>query len=766
MAKTLFVLLFIFSCGVVYNEALQLDAQPFELNSITIEGNERISNSAVTNYSKLQAGDFVSDQDLNEAYNNLVKTKLFRSVKFKSRDKTLIIEVEEYPTVNIVSFEGNRKFTDQRLSKILTIKPRFVFSPESLENDLKALEETYRNSGRISARIQTKVVNLSDNRVNVIFEIYEGNTVEVERISFVGNRAFSDRRLRRVLESKQAGILRKLILRDTLISDRISLDKQLLSDFYRSRGYADFEIFDVNAELSEEKDAFFISYNIKEGPKFRIGKVKISSAVKGLKFSAFKKFITLEEGEEYTPVSVQSTVNRLEENIRLQGYDFLRVKPIISRDIANSILNVEFVVEQGERVFVKRIDISGNTATLDRVVRRQFFLAEGDPFNPNEISAAAERIRALGLFSDSSVNVIAGSSPSEVILDVEVVEQPTGTLSFGAGYSSSSGFGGLIEYQERNFLGRGQDLSFSIKTGKDDQLYQLSFFEPMFLRNDLGMGVNFSLKDTKKQNAAYDTQNIMFQPYLVYPLGIKSKIKIDYAIDRTDLSNPFGVGSIITEEVNEGKVTSSRIGYVFSYDTRLYKIGPKNGVLFNLGQEFIGLGGDKTGLKTTLKAAAQKETLKEEVKLTAIFEAGLLTYTRGKSRVVDRFFLGSHKMRGFEPGGLGPRECLNRQCGNNNNDTLGGENFAVLRFEAEFPLGLPEEYGFSGGVFYDVGNLWSLSNSNGDVLYEKGSWRHAIGTSIFWDTPIGPLRFNFSEVLKKETFDRSESFDLTISTRF
>ena len=766
MAKTLFVLLFIFSCGVVYNEALQLDAQPFELNSITIEGNERISNSAVTNYSKLQAGDFVSDQDLNEAYNNLVKTKLFRSVKFKIRDKTLIIEVEEYPTVNIISFEGNRKFTDQRLSKILTIKPRFVFSPESLENDLKALEETYRNSGRISARIQTKVVNLSDNRVNVIFEIYEGNTVEVERISFVGNRAFSDRRLRRVLESKQAGILRKLILRDTLISDRISLDKQLLSDFYRSRGYADFEIFDVNAELSEEKDAFFISYNIKEGPKFRIGKVKISSAVKGLKFSAFKKFITLEEGEEYTPVSVQSSVNRLEENIRLQGYDFLRVKPIISRDIANSILNVEFVVEQGERVFVKRIDISGNTATLDRVVRRQFFLAEGDPFNPNEISAAAERIRALGLFSDSSVNVIAGSSPSEVILDVEVVEQPTGTLSFGAGYSSSSGFGGLIEYQERNFLGRGQDLSFSIKTGKDDQLYQLSFFEPMFLRNDLGLGVNFSLKDTKKQNAAYDTQNIMFQPYLVYPLGIKSKIKIDYAIDQTDLSNPFGVGSIITEEVNEGKVTSSRIGYVFSYDTRLYKIGPKNGVLFNLGQEFIGLGGDKTGLKTTLKAAAQKETLKEEVKLTAIFEAGLLTYTRGKSRVVDRFFLGSHKMRGFEPGGLGPRECLNRQCGNNNNDTLGGENFAVLRFEAEFPLGLPEEYGFSGGVFYDVGNLWSLSNSNGDVLYEKGSWRHAIGTSIFWDTPIGPLRFNFSEVLKKETFDRSESFDLTISTRF
>ena len=273
--KNSFILLFIFSCGLIYNEALQLDAQPFELNSITVEGNERISNSAVTNYSKLQAGDFVSDQELNEAYNNLVKTKLFRSVKFKRRDNSLIIEVEEYPTVNIVSFEGNRKFTDQRLSKLLTIKPRFVFSPKSLENDIKAIEETYRNSGRISARIQTKVINLSDNRVNVIFEIYEGNTVEVEKISFVGNRAFSDRRLRRVLESKQAGILRKLILRDTLISDRISLDKRLLKDFYRSRGYADFDIFDVNVELSEEKDAFFVSYNVKEGPQFRIEKLKL-----------------------------------------------------------------------------------------------------------------------------------------------------------------------------------------------------------------------------------------------------------------------------------------------------------------------------------------------------------------------------------------------------------------------------------------------------------------------------------------------------------
>jgi outer membrane protein insertion porin family len=339
-------------------------------------------------------------------------------------------------------------------------------------------------------------------------------------------------------------------------------------------------------------------------------------------------------------------------------------------------------------------------------------------------------------------------------------------LTFGAGYSSQAGLGALVEYGERNFLGRGQSLSFAINTGKDDQLYELSFFEPMFLRNDLGFGLNLSVKDTKKQNASYDTENLQFQPFVVYPLGERSKIKIDYSISQTDLSNPGDVGSIITNEVNEGEVISSSVGYVFSHDTRIYKSGSDNGVMFKLGQQFTGLGGDKTAFKTTIKVAAQRNAFKEDLKLTAELESGLLTYTTGDSRVIDRFFLNSRKMRGFDAGGIGPRECSNRQCGVSNNDALGGENFAVVRFEAEFPLGLPDEYGMSGGLFYDIGNLWSLKKVNNNVLYEDGSWRQAIGASLFWKTPIGPLRFNFSDVLKKEQFDRDESFDLTISTRF
>jgi outer membrane protein insertion porin family len=569
-----------------------------------------------------------------------------------------------------------------------------------------------------------------------------------------------------VLSSKQAGFLRKIILRDTLIEEKISLDRRLLADFYRSRGFADFKINGVNTELTEEKDGFFITYNITEGPQFTVGDVKLVSNVKDVNASEFEKFITFKQGETYSPVSLQSAVTQLEEKLQARGFEFVRVKPVVNRNINNLTLDFDLVFEKGDRLFIERIDISGNIATLDRVLRRQFFTVEGDPFNPREIKAAADRIRGLGLFSETDVTTLSGSTNSQVVINAKVVEKPTGSLTFGAGYSSQAGLGLLVEYGERNFLGRGQSLSFAVKTGKDDQLYELSFFEPMFLRNDLGFGLNLSVEGTNRQNAAYDTGDLLFQPFVTYPLGERSKIKIDYSISQTDLSNPGDVGSIITNEVNEGEVISSSVGYVFSHDTRLYKSNSGNGIIFKLGQQFTGLGGDKTAMKTTVKLAAHRRVFKEDLKLSAEFESGLLTYTTGNSRVNDRFFLGSRKMRGFDAGGIGPRECSNRVCSTSNNDALGGENFAVARFEAEFPLGIPDEYGLSGGLFYDIGNLWSLTKINNNVLYEDGSWRQAIGASVFWKTPIGPLRFNFSDVLKKEQYDRDESFDLTISTRF
>ena len=766
MAKFLLIFLSGFFCQIFLFEFSAVSANTFRLNSIAVNGNNRISNAAIVNYSRLILNKQVSSGDLSTAYEKILNTGLFKDVSFKQVDRNLIITVEEYPTINEISFEGNKKFTDEKLSSYIETRSRYVFSPKTLEADVAELQNVYRNSGRLSARINPKVIKLSDNRVDLIFEIYEGSIVEIEKINFVGNRNFSDRRLRRVLSSKQAGLFRKIISRDNLINEKISLDKKLLADFYKNRGFANFQINDVSSELSEEKDGFFITYNITEGPQFSIGKIKLNSNLKEIVPSTFSKFIDLNSGEIYSPDAIRKNVTNLEEKLQAIGFEFIRVRPIITPNMTNLAMDVELFFEKGQRLFVERIDISGNTATLDRVVRRQFFILEGDPFNQRKIKAAENRIRALGLFSDVSVKVLPGSEDTQVVIDVEVVEQPTGSLTFGAGYSNETGLGGIIEYGERNFLGRGQSLSFAIKTGRDDQLYELSFYEPMFLRNDLGFGLELSVKDTNQQNASYDTKNLEFQPYITFPLGENSKIRIEYSVAQTDLSNPVNVGSIITNEVNEGEITSSSLGFVLSHDTRPLKGSVEDGVIYRVGQQFLGLGGDKTGLKTTIKAVVQKNTFKDDLKLSAEFEGGILTFTKGDSRVVDRFFLSSRKMRGFEPGGVGPRECLNGVCGVSKNDALGGENFAVARFEAEFPLGLPDEYGLTGGLFYDVGNLWSLTKTNNDVLYEDGAWRQAVGASIFWRTPIGPLRFNFSDVLSKELYDRDESFDLTISTRF
>jgi len=766
MVKFLSVLVISLLCQLFLLKPSVSIADTFRLDSILVKGNYRVSDEAVVNYSRLKVGETISSENLNDAYKKVLNTSLFSSVEFKQLNKSVIIIVEEYSTVNEISFEGNTKFTDEKLSSFISIKPRFVFSPATLEEDLSSLTNVYRNSGRVTAKIKPKIIKLSDNRVNVIFEIYEGNQIEIERISFVGNRSFRDSRLRRVLESKQAGPFRRLVSRDVIIDERISFDKKLLTEFYLSRGFVDFKILDVNAELSEEKDGYFVSYNIQEGPKFKVGKISVISNVKDISPSDLKKSMGLDTGQVYSPAIFQIEASKLEAEILSLGHRFIKVSAISQRNMKDLSQDVEFLIEKSDRLFVERIDIYGNIATFDRVIRRQFFINEGDPFNPREIRAATERIRALGLFSEVEVKINAGSNSSQVIVEVEVKEQPTGTLSFGAGYSSASGLGGIIEYAEKNFIGRGQSLSLSLKATSGEQLYDLSFYEPMFLRNDLGFGVNFSVKDTEKQNAAYDTKYIRFRPLVTYPLGEKSKIQIEYLISQTELSNPGSVGALITAEVNEGKVTSSSIGYQYSHDTRLYSNGAKSGLLLNFGQNFSGLGGDKTSLKTTFKAAAETNTLNEELKLTAVLEAGILSYTSGNSRVLDRFFLGSNKMRGFEPDGIGPRECPNKQCNNSNDDALGGERFGVVRFEAEFPLGLPEEYGFSGGLYYDIGNVWSLNRVNNNVLYEEGVWRQVVGATIFWKTPIGPLRFNFSETLKKAAYDKDKSFDLTISTRF
>ena len=744
-------------------------AQEFNFSSIEVDGNRRIETSTIISYANLPLRKNVSASEISAAYQEVANSGLFEDIEFIPQGRRLIIKVQEYPTISQVAFEGNDRLKDEVLAQIVSAKSRRVFNSMKVEEDRERIAQAYADMGRLASRVTPKIIRLPDNRVNLVFEIFEGGVVEIERIGFVGNKTYSDRKLRNVLNTKQAGLLRLLVQRDTFIEDRIEFDKQILTDFYQSRGFVDFVINGVNAEFSEERDGYFITFNIQEGQQFNVGAVTLVSERSDVDETVFSAALTLKPSVIYSPLAVEDDIARLERLAVMEGVDFLRVTPRLKRNDSTRTLDVAFVVDRGERIFIERINLSGNTSTLDNVIRRQFRAVEGDPFNPRALRAAVDRIRRLGFFDPVNVSTRAGNKPETVIIDLAVGEKPTGSLSLGAGYSSALGLGGIIEYRERNFIGRGQGLNFKIQGGSDNTTYSVRFTEPAFLGNELQFSLNLAYEETNEKNSTYDTRSVNFQPGISYPVNNFTRVGFRYSYTSDEVSGN-AVSSIIGDEFKQRRVNTSGVGYTFGYDTRRVGLNPTAGVLLQFSQDFTGLGGDTTSVKSNLKLQGEQKAFGEEVTLSATFEAGDLRYSKGQSRVSDRFALGSRVMRGFNPGGVGPRERSN-DGSETINDALGGEQFAVARFEAEFPIGIPEEYGITGGVFYDVGSLWGLPVETSPygantVYYNAAIPRQVAGATVFWATPIGPLRFNWTRAIQKEEFDEANNFEFTLSTRF
>ncbi|GAA6148960.1 outer membrane protein assembly factor BamA [Pseudooceanicola nitratireducens] len=745
-------------------------AQSYSFGSVQVQGNARIETGTILSYAGIARGQTLSAAELNDAYQRLVASGLFETVEITPRGGTLVINVTEYPTVNRVRFEGNRRLKDDALEAIVQSKPRLVFSPSKAEADAAKIAEAYAQQGRLAARVTPKIIRRSDNRVDLVYEIIEGKNSEVNRIGFVGNTVYSDRRLRRVLQTKQAGLLRQLIQRDTFVEDRLQFDQQVLRDFYLSRGYIDFRTTAVDAELARERDAYFITFNVQEGQQFRFGEVTVVSDYPAADAELYETVLKLRPGVVYSPSHVENAIARMETLAVREGLDFLRVEPRITRNDRDLTLDVEFVLTRGPRIFVERIDVEGNTTTLDQVIRRQFKIVEGDPFNPRQIREAAERIRALNFFENAEVNAREGSSPDRVVVDVDVAEKPTGSLSFGGTYSTNSGFGLAISFTETNFLGRGQSLNLTLSGAESNQNYSLSFVEPAFLGRDVAFNFDAGYVETSTYNAEYDTSATNFGMGLTFPVGERARLGLRFGLEASAMRDPTGggspaVGSIINSEIAQANVYAGVVGYNYTFDTRDAGFDPTKGVLLEFAQDFA-VGGDVQFVRTRARAVAETRILNEEVTLRAVVKGGMLNYSKGSSRTIDRLALLGDDLRGFEAGGVGPRHIDGTA-----NNTLYGNMYMVGSLEAEFPLGLPEEYGVSGGAFYDISNIWDVGASansvgTGTLLYNNGSARHVVGLSVFWDTPIGPLRFNFAKALKKEQNDREQFFNVSIRSEF
>ncbi|MEM1267133.1 MAG: outer membrane protein assembly factor BamA [Pseudomonadota bacterium] len=746
-------------------------AQSARFNRIDVAGNQRIDADTIRVFAGIEPGETVSPAEINAAVQRLFETQLFEDVQITPRAGVLLITVVENPTINIINFEGNRRLDDELLRAIISLQPRRAYSRAAAERDAQSIIDAYAQQGRLAAEVTPKIIRLEDNRVNLVFEIFEGRLTEIQRISFTGNQVYSDRRLRRVIETGQAGLLSFILDNDVYDQDRLELDRQLLREFYLDRGYIDFEVRSATAELSRERNAFFLNFTLFEGQQYRFGQSTVSTFAPGLDPAEFEQEIDLRPGQVYSARRVDRVIERIAFLAGQKGFAFVEVAPRVRRNEAAQTVDIEFELIEGPRVFVERIDIRGNTQTLDRVIRRQFRIVEGDAFNRREVREAEDRIRALRFFDSVDTTIREGTAPDRAVVTVEVEEAPTGSLSFGASFASDEGVAGNISLTERNFLGRGQFLSFDVARGADINTFAVTFTEPALFDQDLLAGLSLVYRESDLDESSINTRTASVTPRIGFPLSENSRLTVRATISQDELERQSSdtTSPILLRE--EGDLLTTSVGFTYTLDQRNSPIDPTAGFILQLDQDIATLA-DTNYSRTRASGRAFTSFFEEDVILTAELEGGALFAFNNESRIIDRFTLGGDSFRGFARGGLGPRDSCTDCSGDDGlsdvDDSLGGNFFAVARFEASFPIGLPEQYGIFGGVFADVGTVWGLYDTDGasGTVDDGAKLRSAIGASIFWDTVIGPLRFNYAIPIETVDGDDEERFRLTVDTRF
>lgn len=750
----LFIVILLLSFSILPNKA---HTQETLVSSINVDGNKRISSDTIVSLSKVQVGSAYSPTQLNSALQSIKKSSYFKTVDISIFNNILNINVIENPTINSISFEGNNTLSDINLNELIRSKQRQTLLISQVEKDTDKIATAYADTGRISAIVTPKVIELSDNRVDLVFEITEGRITEVEKITFTGNRVFSDLRLKGVIATKQAGIFRRFIKSDTFVKDKLDYDIDLLRNFYINKGFIDFEV-QSSVELTREKDAFLINYNIKEGQKYIFSEIKFDTSKLNIDEKSLDKINRIKNGSKYDRRRVTKLIDEIDIYLAKNGFNFFEPVPVVSRNDENLTMNVEIQINETRKVFVERIEVEGNSTTLDEVIRLQFDFVEGDPFNRRKVLEAVDKIRGLGFFSNVETSTRNGSAPEKIIIEVKLTEKPTGSLGIGAGYNSSDGTVATFNVNERNFLGKGQTVKLDLSTSKIEKQTELGFEDPSFLGRNLLAGISFGQTSTTPSSVPLSTDKLYFEPKIGFPLSRDSKLTIEYSFDQEDVKLTTAsnlVSPIIRDDV--GKKNKSALIFIYSLDKTNSVVTPTAGYDFRIIQELNGLGGDISFSKTNLNFRTYRTILRDDIILSSNLSSGVIVGS--DASLMNRFTLGGDRLKGFRNQGIGPYDSTY--------DThLGGKMYTSLSLEASFPIGIPEEYGIYGGIFLDTGSLWGLDNTDSGRIDDSSEIRSALGFSIFWESAIGPLRFNWSSPIKKETNDVTENFRFTIDTRF
>jgi outer membrane protein insertion porin family len=761
-------LLSVFSCLAVLatiSYATTSNAQSYysasgrTINEIRVTGTERIEATTVLTYLDINVGDRMDEETLDKALKSLFGTGLFADVNLHQRGNVLEVNVVENPVINQIAFEGNERIDDEELLSEIQLRPRQVFTRTKVRNDVNRLYQIYRRNGRFSVNIDPKAIKLDQNRVDIVFEITEGEVTKTKGIRFVGNKRYDDDKLRSVISTKETRWYSFFSTNDRYDPDRLSYDQELLRRFYLSQGYADFNVISANAELSKDKEFFYITVAVEEGQRYRIGNVTIRSQLRNFDAEQLRPVITIKPKDWYDADEVQTTVDALTDKLGDLQYAFVNVRPDIIRNREKQTLDLVFEINETPRVFVERVNIRGNVRTLDKVIRREMEVVEGDPFNRSKLSRSEQSIRDLGYFENVAVTPTQGSAPDKTVLDVEVTEQSTGELSVGAGFSTSDGPLADFRIRERNLLGKGQDLLLAATIAGQRTEFDLSFTEPYFLDRDFSAGFDlFHITRDLQDESSFDQRRTGGNLRFGYPLSDKWRQVLKYRYENNEITDVQNSASRYVRD-QEGERITSAISQRLTYDNRDSVIFPTNGLYSWLDTEVAGLGGDAEFLSGKIGSSYYYPVF-DDVIFNVLGETGAIQGLFDEDvEINERYFLGGSTLRGFERAGVGPRDV-------NTDDSLGGNFFYRASAELSFPLGLPEELGIKGHAFTDVGSLWELDEANDPNVRDESSLRAAGGVGVSWRSPLGPVRVDLAAPFLDEDYDKDEIFRFNFGTRF
>lgn len=727
------------------------------IRDVRVEGLQRIEAGTVLSYMLVQPGDQYDAARVDRSLKSLFATGLFADVSIRRDGDVLTVTVVENPVVNRVVFEGNDKIDDETLEAETTLKPRAIYTRAKVQTDVGRILTLYRRSGRFAASVEPKIVELPQNRVDVIFEIQEGDVTEIESIRFVGNREFSDSTLRGEIRTRETRWWRFLSTDDTYDPDRIALDRELLRRFYLTEGYADFRVDNVSAELTPDRRRFYLTYTVSEGERYKFGTVKVESTLRGLEPELVMDEVKIESGDWYDAKAVDDTTDKLLDQIGTLGFAFGDVRPRLNRDRDAKTIDVTFEVREGPRVYVERIDITGNVRTLDKVIRREFRLVEGDAFSAAKLKRSRQRIQDLDFFEKVDVQEVPGSAPDKAVINVKVDEKSTGALSVGAGYSTGSGVLGDISIRERNLLGRGQDLRVGLLLGQLQTQIDASFTEPYFLDRPISAGVDvYHVEIDRQSESSFDSVTTGGALRAGYSLTEDWSQSWRYTLKQESIDNVPNDASIYVQE-SEGSELISEVSHTILYDRRDSRVTPTEGYFGRLTTDVAGLGGSVAYLRNTLGSGYYYPVADKWV-ASVSGSIGRIVGLGDDVRLLDRFFIGGDDVRGFANDGIGPRDT-------DTNDALGGEWYYAGSLQLTFPLGLPEEYPLRGRVFNDYGSAWDLSDK-GPQVADNPSVRSSVGFGVTWVSPLGPLGVDLGFAVLKESYDDTEILRVNFGTRF